>query len=139
MLFVFFFLVHSFCSFFVDLVGGGILAIAYFLVGVVITVFFKVLSALLDKIHRRFRIFFNCFLAGILFGVFNYIFPLTFGSGNLVINSIVILGPLLPSGLLVSSMFMKMVSFFICSKGGLAGGAIFPLVAIGVMYARLHY
>lgn len=117
------------------MLGGGILALAYFLVGVVVTVIFKILETLLDRIHRRFRIFLCCFIAGTLYGLFNFLFPLVFGSGNLVLDSIVILGPILPSGLLVSSLFMKMVSYWVCTKGGLVGGAIFPLIAIGMMYA----
>jgi hypothetical protein len=118
--------------------GGGILALAYVLIGVVVTLFFKVLETIFDKIHRRFRLFMNCFIAGVLYGLFMYLFPLIFGSGTLVIDSLVVLGPELGAGLLVSSLFMKMVSFWVCAKGGLAGGAIFPLIVIGLMCVLLQ-
>ena len=69
----------------------------------------------------------NCVLGGTLFGIFNYVFPLTVGSGEAVMGPVVQGSASLSSGLLISSAFMKMVTFHTCSAG-LVGGTFFPLL-----------
>lgn len=113
--------------------GAG-LALSYFLIGAVVKGAFAALHKLLDhRIGTRVRVLVLCTLSGALYGVLGYIFPLTLGTGEAQLRSVVQLGPQLSSGLLVSSAFAKMLTYWICASGGLVGGIIMPIFLTGTM------
>ena len=110
---------------------GIFLALAFFLIAGIV----KVIMSRFLTIHRlspRIRVFLSCTIAGTLFGVLNFAFPLSLGSGNILVVPITIFGPnQLSSGLMAASIFVKMLSYWISSHGGIVGGIMFPTLVMG--------
>lgn len=121
---------------------GSIMACAFFIIAAVAKGFFRVWSILWERIGgRRLRLFCNCIIAGALFGLFNFLFPMSMGPGDIMIGPIIkgSLDKSLDQGILISSAFIKMLSFWITTSGGLVGGIFFPTLSMGLMVAEAFY
>eukprot|EP00475_Leptophrys_vorax_P009748 TRINITY_DN16454_c0_g1_i1.p1 TRINITY_DN16454_c0_g1~~TRINITY_DN16454_c0_g1_i1.p1 ORF type:complete len:503 (-),score=143.50 TRINITY_DN16454_c0_g1_i1:57-1565(-) len=79
-------------------------------------------------------------LAGIIYGGIGIISPLTLGDGSDQIGPIVAFGgDEFPVGLVIGTLFLKMLTLAVCTGFGLYGGFVFPLLLMGAIVGTLTH
>ncbi|KAI9024836.1 chloride channel [Hyaloraphidium curvatum] len=114
--------------------AGAAIGFIHLLIGGIVRALVTALKKPLDaRLGARARIPLLTTLAGAICGLITYGLPLTFGTGEPTLASVVALGPLLPGWLLAASIAAKSVSFWTCEACGLVGGPVFPTLSMGTM------
>mmetsp|Transcript_25529 Transcript_25529/g.73828 ORF Transcript_25529/g.73828 Transcript_25529/m.73828 type:complete len:431 (+) Transcript_25529:2-1294(+) len=117
---------------------GAALALAYFVTaGITKGVTGKAKIYLDEKVGKERRIVLLATIGGTLFGLLGYIFPLTLGDGSYQIGTVIVGGGNISAAVLVSSAFVKMLTFWISNETGFVGGVFYPLLIIGSFIGRV--
>lgn len=119
-------------------VMGAALALSYFVIGGLVKgIVEKVKKALDDKFGKNCRIVTLGIIGGTIFGTMGYIFPLTLGDGSYQLGTVIRNGESISTSVLISSAFVKMLTFWVSKECGFVGGLFYPLLIISSMTGRV--
>ena len=119
-------------------VMGAALALVYFLTaGITKGLTGKIKIYLDETIGKEKRILILATVGGILYGVLGYIFPLTLGDGSYQIGTAIVEGGNISASVLVASLFVKMLTYWISNETGFVGGLLYPLLLMGSLIGRV--
>ena len=116
--------------------AGALLAAIYFAFGRLIKTIRIFLSRKTQCIPFSARIIGRCVIGGLLYGTLNYIFPLNVSSGNYQLGVVALAAQspeTIDSLLLMSSVAIRLLSYWIVCEAGFVGGMFFPLFLVGEM------
>ena len=119
-------------------VMGAALALVYFITaGITKGLTGKAKIYLDEKIGKEKRILILATVGGLLYGVLGYIFPLTVGDGSYQIGTVIVKGGNISASVLIASLFVKMLTYWISNETGFVGGLLYPLLLMGSLLGRV--
>lgn len=119
-------------------VMGAALALVYFVTaGITKGLTGKAKIYLDEKIGKEKRILILATVGGTLYGVLGYIFPLTVGDGSYQIGTVIVEGGNISASVLIASLFVKMLTYWISNETGFVGGLLYPLLLMGSLVGRV--